>query len=237
MAAQGPCGFDMFPSSVREHNVQSQLDKMAKQLEDLKFKQVHQSQTSFTEQIKQAIGYIRTQLTQLSVAVGQVQQKKGRFPSQPQVNVAGIHFVVYSSGPSNLNPRLEEANAITTLKSRKVIDKDLPPKQKSVPPPMLVVAQAVVPDLGNVPEEEKEAESLKMVRDVLEIAKKASFLDSPKLGSLIEVLAVEDVCGAAWDPILESLGAPLSTALPSSVQKVVLVEVLINPLEVLVDPG
>ncbi|KAE9467465.1 hypothetical protein C3L33_00630, partial [Rhododendron williamsianum] len=42
MAALGPSGSGIFPLSVREHNVQSQLDKMAKQLEDLKLKQVHQ---------------------------------------------------------------------------------------------------------------------------------------------------------------------------------------------------
>jgi hypothetical protein len=34
----------------------------------------------------------------------------------------------------------------------------------------------------------------------------------------MEMLAVEDICGAVWDPVLEPLGAPLSKALPSSVQ-------------------
>ncbi|KAI8567595.1 hypothetical protein RHMOL_Rhmol02G0133900 [Rhododendron molle] len=42
MAAQGPNSSGIFPLSVQEHNVQSQLDKMSKQLEDLKLKQVQQ---------------------------------------------------------------------------------------------------------------------------------------------------------------------------------------------------
>ncbi|XP_058216887.1 uncharacterized protein LOC131327771 [Rhododendron vialii] len=298
MAAQGPSGSGIFPSSVREHNVQSQLDKMAKQLEDLKLKQVHQvnevkveevcalcecpghlvtacpafpivkdayhsnqaevnalnqrwdpysntynpgwaqnpllswrdqkapvqpqappqpqvqqfrppqgqmtqfryppqqqqgfgpssfgpppginhpprdkqtdemmkalmqSQLSFTEQTKQAIGDIRTQLTQLTAAVGQIQQEKGKFPSQPLVNAAGTHYVGDSSGPSNPNLSLEDAKAITTLRSGKVIDKDLPPKQKSVPPSVPVAIPAIIPNLGSVPEVEKEAESPEVV--------------------------------------------------------------------------
>ncbi|XP_058202848.1 uncharacterized protein LOC131317306 [Rhododendron vialii] len=126
-------------------------------------KALMQSQISFTEQTKQAIGDIRTQLTQLTAVVGQVQQEKRRFPSQPQVNAANTHFVGDSSGPSNLNPRLEEANAIITLRSGKVIDKDLPPKKKSVPPTVPVAAPAVVPDLGSVPEEERKTEPPKVV--------------------------------------------------------------------------
>ncbi|XP_058218382.1 uncharacterized protein LOC131329310 [Rhododendron vialii] len=61
---------------------------------------------------------------------------------------------------------------------------------------------------------------LKM-EDPLEIAlttEEASFLDSPEVGSLMEMLAVEYVCGTAWDVVLELLGATLSKALPSSVQ-------------------
>ncbi|XP_058189447.1 uncharacterized protein LOC131307046 [Rhododendron vialii] len=60
-----------------------------------------------------------------------------------------------------------------------------------------------------------------LYKDPLEItltAEEASFLDSPEVGSLMEMLAVEDVCGAAWNPVLEPLGAPLPTAFPSSVQ-------------------
>ncbi|XP_058180176.1 uncharacterized protein LOC131298717 [Rhododendron vialii] len=58
---------------------------------------------------------------------------------------------------------LEEANAITTLRSGKVIDKDLPPKKKSVPPTVPVAAPAVVPDLGSVPKEERKTEPPKVV--------------------------------------------------------------------------
>ncbi|XP_058211694.1 uncharacterized protein LOC131323871 [Rhododendron vialii] len=72
----------------------------------------------------------------------QVQQEKGRFPSQPQVNTAGTHFIGNSSGLSNLNPSLEEAKAITTLRSGNP-----------------VAEQVVSPDLGSVPEEEDESES------------------------------------------------------------------------------
>ncbi|XP_058189548.1 uncharacterized protein LOC131307156 [Rhododendron vialii] len=101
---------------------------------DEMIKALMQSQISFIEQNKQTI-----------------------------VNAACIHYVGYSSGPSNLNPSLEEAKAITTLRSGKVIDKDLPPKQKLVLTPAPVATPAIVSDLGSVPEDEKEAESPEVV--------------------------------------------------------------------------
>ncbi|KAG5559182.1 hypothetical protein RHGRI_008934 [Rhododendron griersonianum] len=150
----GPSSFGP-PPGINHPPRDKQTDEMTKAL--------MQSQISFTDQTKQAIGDIRTQLTQLTAVVGQLQQEKGRFPSQPQVNAAGTHYVGDFSGPSNSNLSLEEAKAITTLRSGKVINKDLPPKQKSVPHLVPVASPVVIPDLGSVPEEGKEAESPEVV--------------------------------------------------------------------------
>ncbi|XP_058220790.1 uncharacterized protein LOC131331009 [Rhododendron vialii] len=187
MAAQGPSSSGVFSLSMREYNVQSQLDKMFKQLENLKLMQVQQvnevrveemcalcecpghsvtdcpsgptthfwvgeikksqcnpkhhlnskfsssgplkSQISITEQTKQAIDDIKTQLT---AAVGQVEHER---------------------------ENLEEVRAIITLRSGKEIDKINPLKQKLVLPPELVAAPVVSPDLESVPEEDDEPES------------------------------------------------------------------------------
>ncbi|XP_058189550.1 uncharacterized protein LOC131307159 [Rhododendron vialii] len=134
----GPLSFGP-PLGINNPMQDKQTDEMMKALT--------QSQINFTEQTKQVIGDIRTQLTQLTAVVGQVQQEKGI--------------------QSSLNPSLEEAKAITTLRSGKVINKNLPPKQKSVPLPVPVAAPAVVPDLGSVPEEKKESESPKVAVSAL----------------------------------------------------------------------
>ncbi|XP_058185672.1 uncharacterized protein LOC131302896 [Rhododendron vialii] len=104
----GPSSFRP-PPGINHPPQDKQTDEMMKAL--------MQSQISFIKQTKQAIGN--------------------------------------SSGPSSLNPSLEEAKAITTLRSGKVNVKDLPPKQKSVPLPVLIAAPAIVPDLESVPEKEK----------------------------------------------------------------------------------
>ena len=102
-------------------------------------------------------------MTQLTAVVGQNQQERGKFPSQPHTNAVGTNYLGDGSGTSNLNPNLEEVNAITTLRSGKVIDKTIPLKQKPVPPPAPVAAPVVVPAVGKCTEEERESESPEVV--------------------------------------------------------------------------
>src|ERR1700734_2159476 len=77
-------------------------------------------------------------MTQLTAVVGQIQQEKGKFPSQPQANPAGTHYV--GEAPAQ---NIEQAKAITTLRSGKVVDKTISPK------PVPSVAPVVVPGTGD----------------------------------------------------------------------------------------
>ena len=59
-----------------------------------------------------------------------------------------------------------------------------------------------------------------ILQDPLELALTAedtSCLDS-EVGSLVDLLNIDDVCGVTWDPVLEPLGDPLPKALPSSIK-------------------
>lgn len=51
IAAQGPSGSGIFPLSVREHTVQTQLDKLSKQMEALRLKQVQQVKDVRVEEV------------------------------------------------------------------------------------------------------------------------------------------------------------------------------------------
>ncbi|XP_058211593.1 uncharacterized protein LOC131323767 [Rhododendron vialii] len=119
---------------------------MAKQLEDLKFKQVHQVSEVKVEEVcalRECLGHLVTTCPAFPMV------KEAYQSNQAEVNAINQCWDPYSN---TYNPG-----------SGKVIDKDLPPKQKSVPPSVPVAAPAVVPDLGSVPEEEKEAESPEVV--------------------------------------------------------------------------
>jgi hypothetical protein len=97
-------------------------------------------------------------MTALTNMIQQMQQVRGQFPSQPQANPAGTHLIGESSSQ---NPNTGEANAVTTLRSGKIIDKTVAPKQKPVPPTEPEVVPAVVPDSGKESEkEENEREEL-----------------------------------------------------------------------------
>ncbi|XP_058211511.1 uncharacterized protein LOC131323682 [Rhododendron vialii] len=138
---------------------------MAKQLEDLKFKQVHQMSEVRVEEVCalcECPGHLVTVCPAFPIVKDAYHSNQAEVNALNQLNAAGTHYVSDSSSPSNLNPSLEEAKVIT-LRSGKVVDKDLPPMQKSVPPPVLVAIQAVVPDLRSVLEVEKEAESPEVV--------------------------------------------------------------------------
>ena len=50
-------------------------------------------------------------------------QEKGKFPSQTQPNLRGVHEVSSSSEP---NPRMDEVKAIITLRSGKEIKQPVP---------------------------------------------------------------------------------------------------------------
>ena len=50
-------------------------------------------------------------------------QEKGKFPSQTQPNPRGVHEVSSSSEP---NPRIDEVNAVITLRSGKEVEQPVP---------------------------------------------------------------------------------------------------------------
>lgn len=84
------------------------------------------------------MGEIKNQLLKLTFSVGVLQQEKGKFPSQPQANSLGQHFVASSSVP---NP--EQAKSITMLRSGNEVDKTIPTKPIN-PPATPFVLQAPV---------------------------------------------------------------------------------------------
>ncbi|KAG5549470.1 hypothetical protein RHGRI_014717 [Rhododendron griersonianum] len=124
-------------------------------------------------------------------------------------------------------PFLATSNAVMNCKTGRV--------QLSVGEEMMEVD---VYNVNTLEEDDEEVEEVSLIdalvqehidtvlyKDPLEIAltaEEASFLDSPEVGSLLELLNVEDsveeVCGVSYDPLFEPLGDPPPKVLPSSVQ-------------------
>ncbi|KAI8559976.1 hypothetical protein RHMOL_Rhmol04G0218800 [Rhododendron molle] len=111
-----------------------------------------QSQMTFQTKIRQQIGALTTQMSQLTTVVGQLQQEKGRFLAQG--STAGAHYL-----GNSLGSRQEKAKLVTILRSGKEIDKSIPPNQKPAPPPEPDLGKAMVTlfrfDLGKRPGESR----------------------------------------------------------------------------------
>ena len=82
-----------------------------------------QGQANINNQTTQDIKEIKSSLSALTASLRT--QEKGKFPAQPQPNPATQCHVSSSS-----KTQVENANSITTLRSGKVIDKTIPPKDQ-----------------------------------------------------------------------------------------------------------
>ena len=69
---------------------------------------------------------MRSQITKLTSSIGNLQQEKGKLPSQPIQNPQGQNSVGVS-GPSE--GTFEHCKAVTTLRSGKVVDKTIQTKE------------------------------------------------------------------------------------------------------------
>ena len=87
-----------------------------------------QAQQSTNTEFRTALNDVRSQITKLTSFMGNFQQEKGKLPSQTIQNPQGQNNV----GISSLNDvTFEHCKAITTLRSRKTIDKTIHPKELS----------------------------------------------------------------------------------------------------------
>ena len=91
-----------------------------KSLEDT-LQQFMQTQSTINNQNSQAINDIRSTLTKLTTSIST--REKGKYPSQPQLNLQGQFCVDDCSSFEN---KVSQAKSVTTLRSGKIIEKDIP---------------------------------------------------------------------------------------------------------------
>ena len=96
-------------------------------LEDI-VSQFVQTQQSTNTELRTALNDVRSQITKLTSSIGNLQQEKGKLPSQPIQNPQGQNSVG-SLGSSE--GAFEHCKAVTTLRSGKVVDKTIPTKEPS----------------------------------------------------------------------------------------------------------
>ena len=84
------------------------------------------TQQSTDTEFRTTLNDVRSQITKLTLSMGNFQQEKGKLPSQTIQNPQGQNSVVVSS-PSD--GTFEHCKAVTTLRSGKVIDKTIQPKE------------------------------------------------------------------------------------------------------------
>ena len=94
-------------------------------LEDI-VTQFIQTQQSTNTEFRTALNDVRSQITKLTSSIGNLQQEKGKLPSQPIQNPQGQNSVGVS-GPSE--GTFEHCKAVTTLRSGKVVDKTIQTKE------------------------------------------------------------------------------------------------------------
>ena len=85
-----------------------------------------QSKQSTNIEFRTALNDVRSQITKLTSSMGNFQQEKGKLPSQTIQNPQGQNSVGVS-GPSE--GTFEHYKAVTTLRSGKVIEKTIQPKE------------------------------------------------------------------------------------------------------------
>ena len=89
-------------------------------------KQFFQAQQSTNTEFRTVLNDVRSQITKLTSYMGNFQQEKGKIPSQTIQNPQGQNSVGVS-GPSD--DTFEHYKAVTTLRSGKIIDKTIQPKE------------------------------------------------------------------------------------------------------------
>ena len=100
---------------------------------------------------------LRAQLSQYIASQNQGQQEKGKFPTQGASASANFAGGLQYQHPHNQSH--EEAQAITTLRSGKEIDKTIVPKAKPAPPKGPVTPPVVDPEIGESRESPVSSES------------------------------------------------------------------------------
>ena len=86
---------------------------------------------------------MRSQITKLTSSIGNLQQEKGKLPSQPIQNPQGQNSVGVL-GPSE--GTFEHCKAVTTLRSGKIVDKTIQTKEPTQDPQSETVRDDEVAD-------------------------------------------------------------------------------------------
>ena len=107
-----------------------------------------QTQQSTNTEFRTALNDVRSQITKLTSSIGNFQQEKGKLPSQTIQNPQGQNSVGVS-GPSD--GTFEHCKAVTTLRSGKVIDKTIQPKEPIQYLHNELVRDAGMSDMPHVP--------------------------------------------------------------------------------------
>ena len=150
---QGPQGFPVNPnqgfhsSTQRTPSPQPYQPPHKRSPEDI-VTQFVQTQQSTNTEFRTALNNVRSQITKLTSSIGNLQQKKGKLPSQPIQNPQGQNSVGVS-GPSE--GTFEHCKAITTLRSGKVVDKTIQTKEPSQESQSELVREDEVSDKPYVP--------------------------------------------------------------------------------------
>ena len=128
---QGPQGFPVNPNQDFHSSTQGTPSPQPYQpphkrsLEDI-VTQFVQTQQSTNTEFRTALNDVRSQITKLTSSIGNLQQEKGKLPSQPIQNPQSQNSV----GVSGLSEgTFEHCKAITTLRSGKVVDKTIQTKE------------------------------------------------------------------------------------------------------------
>ena len=115
------------PSNQGTPSPQPYQPPYKRSLEDI-VTQFVQTQQSINTEFLIALNDVRSQITKLTSSIGNLQQEKGKLPSQSIQNPQGENSV----GSSGSNEgTFEHCKAVTTLRSGKVVDKTIPTKEPS----------------------------------------------------------------------------------------------------------
>ena len=130
---QGPQGFPVNPNQGFRSSTQGTPSPQPyqpphkKSLEDI-VTQFVQTQQSTNTEFRTALNDVRSQITKLTSSIGNLQQEKGKLPSQPIQNPQGQNSVGVSGTSEGT---FEHCKAVTTLRSGKVVDKTIQTKEQT----------------------------------------------------------------------------------------------------------
>ena len=150
---QDPQGFPMntsqgfHPSNQGTPSPQPYQPPHKRSLEDI-VTQFVQTQQSTNTEFRTALNDVRSQITKLTSSIGNLQQEKGKLPSQPIQNPQSQNSV----GVSGLSEgTFEHCKAVTTLRSGKVVDKTIQTKEPTQDSQSELVKEDEVSDKSYVP--------------------------------------------------------------------------------------